>query len=74
MAIRNTGTEVTLTIDQRVVATARCSQRAAADGNGVRIVSTPPAVVAVFISRKHAGEMVTPVVRAQVRWMAVWRR
>lgn len=46
MAIRNTDTKVTLTIGERIVATARCSQRAAVGGNGTRIVSRYPAVVA----------------------------
>jgi hypothetical protein len=53
---------VTLTIDEGVVATARCRQRAPANGNGARIASGHPAVVAVMISRKHACEMVAPVV------------
>jgi hypothetical protein len=46
MAIRNTDAEVTLTIDERIVATARRSQRAAVGGNGTRMVSTHPAVSA----------------------------
>lgn len=43
MAIRVTYDTMTLEIDNRVVATARFSEHAAADGTGVRIVSTHPA-------------------------------
>lgn len=43
MAIRIYDDTMTLEIDDRVVATARFSQHAAADGNGVWIVSTHPA-------------------------------
>jgi hypothetical protein len=62
MAIRSTDTDVTQTIDERIVATARCSQCAAAHGIGTRIVSTHLAVMAVS---KRACEMVTPVVRCR---------
>jgi hypothetical protein len=72
LAIRHTDTVVPLTIDE-VVATGRCGQRPAAGGNGARIVSARPAVVAVIISCERACGMVTPVVRAQVRWLAAWR-
>jgi hypothetical protein len=43
MAIRIYDDTMTLEIDDRVVATARFSQHAAADGNGAWIVSTHPA-------------------------------
>ena len=73
MAIRHTDAEVPLTIDERFVASARCGQRPAVGGNGALIVSARPAVVAVIISCERACGMVTPAVRAQVQWMAVWR-
>jgi hypothetical protein len=40
MAIRIIDTEMTLTIGEEIVATARFSKHAAADGNGAWIVST----------------------------------
>ena len=43
MAIRITDDAMTLELDDRVVATARFSEHAAADGNGAWIVSTHPA-------------------------------
>jgi len=43
MSVRINATSITLEIDDRVVATARFSQHAAADGNGAWIVSTHPA-------------------------------
>jgi hypothetical protein len=43
MAIRINERSMTLEIDDRVVATARFSEHAAADGNGAWIVSTHPA-------------------------------
>jgi hypothetical protein len=43
MAIRIYDDTMTLEVDDRVVATARFSQHAAADGNGAWIVSTHPA-------------------------------
>ena len=43
MAIRIDEDSMTLTVDDRVVATARFSQDAAADGSGAWIVSTHPA-------------------------------
>jgi hypothetical protein len=43
MAIHINGHFMTLTVDNHVVATARFSQHAAADGNGAWIVSTLPA-------------------------------
>jgi hypothetical protein len=43
MAIHITGDTMTLKTGDRVVATARFSQHAAADGNGAWIVSTHPA-------------------------------
>ena len=43
MAIQINEDFMTLTVDDRVVATARFSQDAAADGNGACIVSTHPA-------------------------------
>ena len=43
MTIRIYDDTMTLKVDDRVVATARFSQRAAADGNGAWIVSTHPA-------------------------------
>jgi hypothetical protein len=43
MAIRITSDTMTLELGDRVVATARFSQHAAADGNGAWIVSTHPA-------------------------------
>jgi hypothetical protein len=43
MAIRITDDMMTLEIGNRVVATARASEHAAADGNGAWIVSTHPA-------------------------------
>ena len=43
MAIRIADDTMTLEIGDRVVATARFSQHAAADGNGAWIVSTHPA-------------------------------
>jgi hypothetical protein len=43
MSIRINPNSMTLEIDNRVVATARFSEHAAADGNGVWIVSTHPA-------------------------------
>ena len=42
MAIRITDDAMTLEIDYRVVAAARFSEHAAADGNGAWIVSTHP--------------------------------
>ena len=42
MAIRINEDFMTLTVDDRVVATARFSKDAAADGNGAWIVSTHP--------------------------------
>jgi len=43
MSVRIDATSMTLEIDNRVVATARFSEHAAADGNGAWIVSTHPA-------------------------------
>ena len=43
MSIRINANSMTLEIDDRVVATARFSQHAAADGNGAWVVSTHPA-------------------------------
>jgi hypothetical protein len=43
MSVRINATSMTLEIDDRVVATARFSEHAAADGNGAWIVSTHPA-------------------------------
>lgn len=43
MAIRINDDSMTLEVDGRVVATARFSEHAAADGNGAWIVSTHPA-------------------------------
>jgi hypothetical protein len=43
MTIRIYDDTITLKLDDRVVATARFSQHAAADGNGAWIVSTHPA-------------------------------
>jgi hypothetical protein len=43
MAIRINEDLMTLAVDDRVVATARFSEHAAADGNGAWIVSTHPA-------------------------------
>ena len=43
MSVRINATSMTLEIDDRVAATARFSQHAAADGNGAWIVSTHPA-------------------------------
>jgi hypothetical protein len=43
MSVRINATSMTLEIDDRVVATARFSQHAAADGTGAWIVSTHPA-------------------------------
>ena len=70
MAIRNTGTGVALAIDERVVvATACCSQRAVAGGDGTRIFSRYPAVEAVMISCERVCGMAMPVARARVRCM-----
>jgi hypothetical protein len=43
MSVQINATSMTLEIDNRVIATARFSKYAAADGNGAWIVSTHPA-------------------------------
>lgn len=69
MLVRNTDIELTLMIDERIVATP-CSCRTVALGDGARIVPWYPVGGAMIISCEHACDLV----RAQVRWVAIWRR
>ena len=67
MAIRITDDTMTLQIGDRVVATARFSEHAAADGNGAWIVSTHPArlfsrnqaITALTLAERLASATVT---------------
>jgi hypothetical protein len=65
MAIRINEDFMTLTANDRVVATARCVRRAAAYGNSAWIVSTHPArlfsrdqaITALSIAERHAAQL-----------------